>query len=128
MPTVAVLYLCTGAYVAFWHDFYPNFKAHFLPDCARTFFVFTDAGHIDYEGAPDVVRIPQTALPWPYSTMQRFDAFLGQADRLAGYDYLFFANANLRCMRAAARPRRRPGADGGVPPALLRQRPAVSPL
>ena len=99
MPTVAVLYLCTGAYVAFWHDFYPNFKAHFLPDCARTFFVFTDAGHIDYEGAPDVVRIPQTALPWPYSTMQRFDAFLGQADRLAGYDYLFFATANLRCMR-----------------------------
>lgn len=99
MPTVAVLYLCTGAYVAFWHDFYPNFKAHFLPDCARTFFVFTDAETIDYEDAPDVVRIPQDALPWPYSTMQRFDAFLGQADRLAGYDYLFFANANLRCLR-----------------------------
>ena len=98
-PRVAVLYLCTGAYRVFWHDFYPNFKEYFLPDCERTFFVFTDAETIDYEGQPDVRRIPQQALPWPYSTMQRFDAFLGQADRLAGYDYLFFANANLRCLR-----------------------------
>lgn len=98
-PRVAVLYLCTGAYRVFWHDFYPNFKEHFLPDCERTFYVFTDAETIDYEDQADVRRIPQQALPWPYSTMQRFDAFLGQADRLAGYDYLFFANANLRCLR-----------------------------
>lgn len=88
-PRVAVLYLCTGAYRVFWHDFYPNFKEHFLPDCERTFYVFTDAETIDYEDQPDVRRIPQQALPWPYSTMQRFDAFLGQADRLTGYDYLF---------------------------------------
>ena len=38
MKTLAVLYICTGAYVAFWRDFYPNFKANFLPDCDRTFF------------------------------------------------------------------------------------------
>ena len=49
MKTLAVLYICTGAYVAFWRDFYPNFKANFLPDCDRTFFVFTDADHIAYE-------------------------------------------------------------------------------
>ena len=100
MKTLAVLYICTGNYIAFWHDFYPNFKANFLPDCDRTFFVFTDAEHIDYENEPDVHRIYQKALPWPYSTMQRFDAFLGQADALAKFDYLFFANANLHCTRA----------------------------
>lgn len=99
MKTLAVLYICTGAYVALWRDFYPNFKANFLPDCDRTFFVFTDADHIAYEDAPDVRRIPQQALPWPYSTMQRFDAFLGQEAALAKFDYLFFANANLRCTR-----------------------------
>ena len=99
MKTLAVLYICTGAYVAFWRDFYPNFKANFLPDCDRTFFVFTDADHIAYEDAPDVRRIPQQALPWPYSTMQRFDAFLGQEAALAKFDYLFFANANLHCTR-----------------------------
>ena len=99
MKTLAILYICTGPYAVFWHDFYPNFKANFLPDCDRTFYVFTDAAHIDYEDAPDVRRVYQKALPWPQSTMLRFDAFLGQADALQGYDYLFFANANLHCTR-----------------------------
>ena len=56
-PRVAVLYLCTGAYRVFWHDFYPNFRAHFLPDCERTFFVFTDAPDLAYMDRPDVRRI-----------------------------------------------------------------------
>ena len=123
MKTLAILYICTGPYAVFWHDFYPNFKANFLPDCDRTFYVFTDAAHIDYEDAPDVRRIYQKALPWPQSTMLRFDAFLGQADALQGYDYLFFANANLHCTRVihadelAARPRRRAEPDRGLSPA-----------
>ena len=99
MKTLAILYICTGPYAVIWHDLYPNFKANFLPHCDRTFYVFTDAAHIAYEDAPDVRRIYQKALPWPQSTMLRFDAFLGQADALQGYDYLFFANANLHCTR-----------------------------
>ena len=69
----------------------------------------------------------------PYSTMQRFDAFLGQEAALAKFDYLFFANANLHCTsrhlrrRAAARtlPPDRP--HGSLPPALLRQEPMFHP-
>ena len=80
MKTLAILYICTGPYAVFWPDFYPNFKANFLPDCDRTFYVFTDAAHIDYEDAPDVRRIYQKALPWPQSTMLRFDAFLTDLD------------------------------------------------
>lgn len=99
MKKVAVLYICTGAYAVFWPHFYPNFRERFLPDCERTFYVFTDAPHIDYEDNPDVHRIYQKALPWPYGTMQRFDAFLGKAEELQQYDYLFFANANLECRR-----------------------------
>lgn len=113
MKRVAILYICTGAYAVFWRDFYPNFKESFLPDCERTFFVFTDAEHIDHEAAPDVRRIYQKALPWPYSTMQRFDAFLGQADALTGYDYLFFANANLHCTRAVMAAELLPDAAAG---------------
>ena len=58
-------------------------------------------------------RIPQQRCLWPYSTMQRFDAFLGQEAALAKFDYLFFCQRqpalhprHLR-RRAAARPRRR---------------------
>ena len=97
MRRVAILYICTGPYAVFWPDFYTNFRQNFLPECERTFFVFTDAPAIMHEDAPDVRRIPQKALPWPYSTMMRFDAFLGQAEVLAGFDDVFFANANLFC-------------------------------
>ena len=45
--------------------------------------------------------------------MQRFDAFLGQAETLAGYDYLFFANANLRCLRDVTAAELLPDAEKG---------------
>lgn len=97
MKTVAVLYLCTGAYRVFWKDFYPNFEQYFLPECAKTYFVFTDAPAIDHEGQPNVRRIEQEAYPWPYSTMRRFSIFLTQSEALQAFDYIVFANANLRC-------------------------------
>lgn len=98
MPkTIAILYICTGSYRVFWPGFYENFRQNFLPELDKTFFVFTDVAQVAGEDNPDVRRIPQKALPWPYSTLQRFDAFLSQEAALAGYDYLFFANANLFC-------------------------------
>ena len=47
-------------------------------------------------------RIYQKALPWPQSTMLRFDAFLGQADALQGYDYLFFATPTCTAPASSA--------------------------
>ena len=29
MKTLAILYICTGPYAVFWHDFYPNFQGKF---------------------------------------------------------------------------------------------------
>ena len=40
---VAVLYLCTGKYSQFFHDFYRSAKKHFLKGIADVeYFVFTD--------------------------------------------------------------------------------------
>ena len=96
-PSVAVLYICTGKYTVFWPDFYKTFRQNFLPECAKTFFVFTDAPAIEYDTEPDVRRIYQEAYDWPYSTLKRFEMFLSQEEALKAFDYLFFANANLLC-------------------------------
>ena len=70
MPkTIAILYICTGSYRVFWPGFYENFRQNFLPELDKTFFVFTDAAQVAGEDNPDVRRIPQKALPWPYSTL-----------------------------------------------------------
>lgn len=92
-----MLYICTGAYNVFWPDFYPNFERYFLPECDKTYFVFTDADAIAHEEQPNVRRIPWQARPWPQSTMARFDAFLSQEEALKNFDWLIFINANQQC-------------------------------
>ena len=99
MAKVGILYICTGRYTVFWPDFCRTFREKFLPQSEKTFFVFTDAPRLDFDDAPDVRRIPQKALDWPYSSLLRFRMFVSQAPALEQMDYLFFANANLICSR-----------------------------
>lgn len=99
---VGILYICTGAYTVFWPDFYRTFEENFLPGVPRTYFVFTDAGHIDHDDDPAVRRIFQKPYAWPYSTLKRFQVFLSAEKELRGYDYLYFANANLLCTAPVA--------------------------
>ncbi|MCI7325910.1 glycosyl transferase, partial [bacterium] len=92
---IGILYLCTGKYTVFWPEFYKKFEKNFLPGCPKTDLVFTDAPQIAHEAEPNVRRIKQEALPWPYSTMERFRIFLTREQELREFDYLFYANANL---------------------------------
>lgn len=99
MTRVAMLYLCTGKYQVFWPEFYRSFEAHFLPDCEKHYFVFTDAESLPFADAANVEVIGQEALPWPYSTMKRFSVFLRREEVLRGFDFVFFFNANLVCQK-----------------------------
>ena len=94
---VGILYICTGAYTVFWPDFFQSFQQNFLPGVEKTYYVFTDAEHIDHDDDPAVRRIYQKAYDWPYSTLKRFAVFLSAEEELRGCDYLYFANANLLC-------------------------------
>lgn len=113
MAKVGILYICTGKYTVFWPDFYRTFREKFLPESDKTFFVFTDAGAIEGDDAPDVRRIYQKALDWPYSSLLRFKMFAGQAAALEKMDYLFFANANLVCREVVTEAEFLPRAERG---------------
>ena len=113
MAKVGILYICTGKYTVFWPDFYRTFREKFLPESDKTFFVFTDADAIEGDGAPDVRRIYQKALDWPYSSLLRFKMFAGQAEALEKMDYLFFANANLVCRETVTEAEFLPRPDRG---------------
>ena len=113
MAKVGILYICTGKYTVFWPDFYRTFREKFLPESDKTFFVFTDAPSIEGDGAPDVRRIYQKALDWPYSSLLRFKMFAGQAEALGKMDYLFFANANLVCREVVTEAEFLPRPDRG---------------
>lgn len=93
---VAVLYIVTGRYVCFWDEFYTSCEKFFLTDTEKTYFVFTDSEHLDFEKNVNIKKIHQEKLGWPYDTMLRFDIFLKQKELLKDYDYIFFFNANTK--------------------------------
>lgn len=98
---VALLYLCSGEYKVLWDDYYKSFMENFLPDCEKDFYVFTDAANIPYEEKGNVYVKKNPYVGWPIGTLKRFELFLSIKHELIsrGYAYLFFCNANLRCIK-----------------------------
>ena len=100
MMRIALLYICTGQYVRFWEEFYESFHKNFLRDSEKSYFVFTDSETIYGEDKDcNIHRIYQKDLGWPGSTLFRFRMFSGIAEELKSYDYVFFMNANLICLK-----------------------------
>lgn len=99
MSRIGILYICTGVYVKFWADFYKSYEEYFLPNTQKEYFVFTDAEEILGEDNPLVHKIFQKNLGWPDNTLMRFHIFLEHEKMYEKCDYLFYLNANLKCMR-----------------------------
>lgn len=92
---IAILYICTGKYVAFWEDFYRSCEEHFLKQSKVEYFVFTDASQLYAEKDNlRIHRIHQENLGWPGNTLFRFRMFDSIREQLQSYDYIFFMNAN----------------------------------
>lgn len=98
MKKVGILYICTGKYQMFWEDFFTTSQMFFLPNCQKTYYVFTDAPYLAYENQTNVKKIFQKSLGWPGNTLLRFDMFLQAEHVLQENDYLFFFNANITLM------------------------------
>lgn len=97
---VAILYICTGKYRVFWKDFFISFEKNFLPRTRKEYFVFTDAKRIAFENKNERIhKIYHKKRKWPYDTLMRYDMFLEIERQLEKFDYLFFMNANLLCVR-----------------------------
>lgn len=77
----------------FWNEFYLSSQTHFLPDCEKHYFVFTDSVKI-IEGK-NISIIFQEKSPWPYLTLMRFHMFYKIKSQLLNFDYAFFFNSNI---------------------------------
>lgn len=101
---IAILYICTGEYVAFWEDFYCSIELNFLPGDVKDYFVFTDSECIYGEKDNEKIhRIYQESLGWPGNTLFRFQMFSKILEQLKIFDYIFFMNANVECKREITR-------------------------
>ena len=99
MNRIAILYICTGKYDVFWKGFLRSYEKNFLPNSIKEYFVFTDAPSLYGEDkCKRIHKIFQKKLGWPYDTLMRFQMFDSIADRLQEFDYVFFMNANCKCV------------------------------
>lgn len=90
---VAVLYIATGRYIAFWEEFYAASKQYFLAGHDVHYFLFTD--HPETKTGDDVTLVCKPFYPWPMETLRRFETFLNVQEKLKQYDYIYFMNGTL---------------------------------
>lgn len=89
---VGLLIMATGKYVEFVPRLIESARNYFLTDHAVTYFVFTQGA---LPQAPDIVKIEQGQLGWPYDTMMRFHVYHKNKDTFARMDYLFALDADM---------------------------------
>lgn len=90
---IAILYICTGLYNKFFDEFYKSAEKHLLPDCAKTYFVWTDNAGIA-DGLSNVEVHQRVCAGFPEDSLFRFEMFLEIETKMSNYDYIYFFNSN----------------------------------
>jgi len=89
---VGLCITATGRYDQFISKLIESARKHFCTSHDVTYFVFTDG---TIPTGPDIVRIEQKRLGWPYDTMMRFQIYASHRGALANMDYLFATDADM---------------------------------
>ena len=97
-PRIAVLVAATQKYTVFIPPLMESFERHFLKDCDVEVIVLTDR--------PDQVKARTLHIehrPWPWVAMHKFHFICQYAQELAGFDYLFMCDADMRVIAPVGR-------------------------
>lgn len=90
---IGVCIVATGKYEALAQEAIASARLYFLKGHEVKFFVFTDR---DLPPVPDVVKVHQDQLKWPYATLKRFHAYDENRELFKEMDYLFALDADMR--------------------------------
>ena len=82
----------TGKYINFVKPLIESARKYFCKNHRVTFFVFTDG---NLEQAPDIVKIYQNKIGWPYDTLKRFQFYDAARNALEKMDYIFATDADM---------------------------------
>lgn len=89
---IGLCIMATGKYLNLAHELIVSARNHFCPNHQVTFFVFTD-GKIS--ATPNIKKIFQQRLGWPYDTLMRFAVYARHKEILNQMDYLYAVDADM---------------------------------
>lgn len=90
---IGLCIMATGKYLSYAEKLITSARTHFCKNHEVFYFVFTD-GQLQNTG-PDIVRIEQKRLGWPYDTMMRFHTYYTVKELLQEMDYIFAIDADM---------------------------------
>lgn len=93
---IGILFIATGRYICFWEEFYKSAKEFLFPFADLHYFVFTDAGTIEFEENDDVTKIFAQSTKWPISVCDKYSIILSGKNHYSEFDYLYHFNANMK--------------------------------
>ena len=90
---LAVIFIGTNQYLNFLPTWYESCEKYLAKNTKKTYFVFTDG---ELSGLPDnIIPYHQEHLSWPYITLYRWKTILRAKDKLRGFDYILFLDADM---------------------------------
>lgn len=89
---VGLCIMATGKYVNYATAFIDSARKYFCTGHEVTYFVFTDQ---PLDEAPDVVRVEQARLGWPFDTMMRNSIYYQHRELMENMDYIFASDADM---------------------------------
>ena len=95
MKNIAIIFIGTSRYKSFFEGYYEGITKHFLKECKKDIFAFTDQVNDQIFKKENVKTVEIDHMPWPYVTLFRFKFINKISDILSKYDNLFFIDADL---------------------------------
>lgn len=89
---VGLLVVATGKYIKFVQPLIESADKFFCKNHSVTYFVFTEG---EVPNRPDVIKIEQHRLGWPYDTLMRSAMYAKAYDLWKGMDYVFASDADM---------------------------------
>lgn len=90
---IGMVVIATNKYTQFIPPLMKSAQRFFMPGHDVRMFVFTDGTVPPH---PMITRIEQEHMPWPHTTLQRYNIFHKHREQLSEMDYLFYSDADMR--------------------------------
>ena len=91
VSNVAVVFIGTDKYISFFDGWKKSIDTHFLVGENKELFVFSDT---EVTGE-NITGVKTENYKWPYATLYRFKMINSQREKLLGFDYIFYVDADL---------------------------------
>jgi len=90
---IGLLIIATGKYIQFINPLQESINKYFMKNHEVTTFVFTDSK--DFMSKPGQKVIFQQHIPWPGSTLYRYNIFKSNEKNIEEMDYLYYCDADM---------------------------------